>query len=425
MFYCVTESKLQALAQKNTKNIIAFTMDRANRNKSVIPGDTSLTYEYPTGFFPSTDEMQEILQADNPKKAMRKFIKKKIKSLYVPDVDDVDNRNFCLAVTTVMTIAQDKNRSIMVFVKPDEIAEADKLYYKLTEMYVNAIFAEFYATTKPKDKKAFPQMIFTEFAPAWIGAKGKERKKIIKYYEKCGFALSEKNMKKKMKPKKIAKAIYRFAMKFNMSRNGAILFEMLRSTFRIDFRATNLLNSDLSEVRKDVRKALAITLVNNLCGRTKETDEKIASAVSKNKEGAKKILKKYQKRVKNVRKDQLSYYDELHTLITSENGLNSIIGTAEEIDLPELKKKTGKSEKKYKKAVKKFAKLDPAVLSAIFVHIFSRSFGNDIGDSEYNRVMSSVLKRSTNYNGSELAKAFVSIAKKANKAMKEATAQKA
>lgn len=446
MFFCVTESQLNKLLDRTTKGVLAYAMDRTRANKQIRPDREHLTYEYIADLFPTEDEIHQVLQANRPKKAMKKLVKRYTKLLYNPDMEEPRAYSFNLAVMSLIATATQRNRKIICFVKPDNINEQDKDYYKVVQFFLNAILAEFYGDDAGK---GIPVVLFDRFFPSWVmklpskkklkkkGLKKKEIKKFykefdkkvkktVKYFEKIGFEVPEKLQDVEMKDKKVAKSITKFASFCNLTQSGQNLYDMIDLTFDVEFRTGNILGMDVSSLRGKTRKLMGNVIAGKLCGHTEVMIDKLEDNVSKGKE-SKKIIKKMRKRTKKIEKKDREYYKELKVMLEDKTtGLNAFVPQdAKMIKLPKVKK--SKSSKKYEKTARKFAKLDPAILSAVFAHITARSLGTNIGDSEYNRVMSRMIGFSHRHGDPKvLAKNFTSIAKsikKSNEAAKENAAK--
>ena len=424
MFYCVSETEIQRLAERTTSGIAAFAMERSWRNRSVLADDgaSELQYDYLDALFPTADEMNEVMQSDKPKKKIIKLAKAYIKMLYTPDLDDDRCSAFNMAVNTLMHVATKAGHGIVVFVHPDEMGE-NKLYYRCIEIYLNAILAEFYAETAPK--KGVPKMMFNHFFPGWIKASKKERKAIVKYYNSNNFDVPKKYLKK-MKRKEIKKAIVKYAARFDLSASGSNLYDLINITFGFLIKSATIRSARLDKARSDFRKSMANILVARLGGHSKSDIKNLEGSVPKSK-GTKKIMKKLKKRVKNLDKNYRDYYDELVAIITSDGGLNATIPEGyKTIKLPKIKKgiaADGMDNKKCNKLVKKFAKMDIGVLAAIFIHLADRTNGIEVGSAAYVKDMTYALNYTHKHGeGQALAKNFSILAKRAKKIM-EASAK--
>ena len=424
MFYCVSETELQRLAERTTSGIAAFAMERSWRNRSVLTDDASaeLHYDYLDALFPTADEMNAVMQSEKPKKKIAKLAKAYIKMLYTPDIDDERCSAFNMAVNTLMHVANKHGHGIVVFVHPDDMGE-NKLYYRCIEIYLNAILAEFYAETAPK--KGVPKMMFNHFFPGWIKASKKERKAIVKYYNNNKFDVPDKYLKK-MKRKEIKKAIVKYASRFELSASGSNLYDLINITFGFLIKSASIRSTRLDKARSDFRKTMATILVARLGGHSKFDIKNLEDSVPKGK-STKKIMKKLKKRVKSLDSNYRDYYDELIAIITSEGGLNATIPEGfKSIKLPKVKKniaEDGVKGKKCTKLIKKFAKMDVGVLAAIFIHLADRTNGIEVGSAAYVKDMTYALNYSHKHgDGQALAKNFSILAKRAKKIM-EASAK--
>lgn len=417
MFFCVKESELDRLSEFTTRNIAAYALDKSYDRHTNSAG---IYYEYLADLFPTTDEVNEALQSRKPKKAMLKLAKKYIKKLYAPDSDPISYR-FNLAVLTLLHVANRDSRNIVVFVEPDNVPEQHAPYFKYIKVYLNAIIAEFYAEdyVKHKGKKVLPTMLFEHFIPNWLRLGKSDTKNYRKYFKKIGYELDKSHMKK-LKRKQIVKSVAQIARASELSASGQNLYDMIDLTFNVDFGAVYMTSCNFKDIKKGRRKRLAEMLANKLCMRGDTLIDSLEKNCSKK---GKKTIKKLRKRVAKRSKMQIDYYNELRPIFegNGENSLNAIAGR-KVVSLPKVGKKVGKKGSKYNKVVKKFTKMNSVSLGIIYTHITARCTGAQIGDAEYNRMMSHVISmlNPEKYNEpKQLAKVFVNMAKAYKKTVEQ------
>lgn len=416
MFFCVKESELERLSEYTTRNISAYALDKSYDRHTNSSG---ICYEYISDLFPTTDEINEALQSSKPKKAMLKLAKKYIKKLYNPKDDPIAYR-FNLAILTLLRVATKRARSIIVFVEPDNVPEQHAPYFKYIKEYLNAIIAEFYAEgyVKRKGKKVLPVMLFEHFIPNWLRLGKKDTKKVRKYFKKIGYELGSEHTDK-LKKKQIAKSVARFARSSELSASGQNLYDMINLTFNVDFGTTLLCSCNYQDLKKDARKSLATILATKLCMRGDGLIDDLAKNCTKK---GKKTIKKLRKRVSKRSKEQIKYYKELSLIFDSEDSTGSSLNDMAQkkiVKLPKVGKKCVKNDKKFRKVVKTFSSMKAPSLGIIYTHITARCMGAEIGDGEYNRMMSNVIAQLDPvkyHEPKQLAKQFVNLAKAYKKA---------
>lgn len=417
MFFCVKESELDRLSEFTTRNIAAYALDKSYDRHTNSSG---ICYEYLADLFPTTDEVNAALQSNKPKKAMLKLAKAYIKKLYNPKDDDPIAYRFNLATLTLLHVASNSSRNIIVFVEPDEVPAQYASYFKYIKVYLNAIIAEFYAEgyVKRKGKKVLPIMLFEHFVPNWLRLGKKESKKICKYFKKAGYDLGKEHTKK-LKKKQIAKSVARFARSSELSASGQNLYDMIDLTFNVDFNTTMLCSRNYQDIKKDARKRIAAVLAKKLCLRGNSLIDDLAKNCTKS---GKKTIKKLRKRVEKRSKEQIKYYKELVTIFGAGDETGASLNDMAQrkiIKLPKVGKKCAKSDKKYRKVIKAFSSMKAPSLGIIYTHITARCMGAEIGDGEYNRMMSNVIAQldpSKYREPKQLAKQFVNLAKAYKKA---------
>ena len=417
MFFCVKESELDRLSEFTTRNIAAYALDKSYDRHTNSSG---ICYEYLADLFPTTDEVNAALQANKPKKAMLKLAKSYIKKLYNPKDDPIAYR-FNLAVLALLHVANKRSRNIIVFVEPDNVPAQYASYFKYIKVYLNAIIAEFYAEgyVKRKGKKVLPTMLFEHFVPNWLRLGKKDTKKLCKYFKKAGYGMGKEHAKK-LKRKQIAKSVACVARSSELSASGQNLYDMIDLTFNVDFGTSFLCSCNYQGVKKDARKRLGTILANKLCLRGDKLIDDLAKNCS-TKDG-KKTIKKLRKRINKRSKEQIKYYKELITIFgTGDDTGASLNDMAQRkiVKLPKVGKKCAKSNKKYQKVVKAFASMKAPSIGIIYTHITARCMGAEIGDGEYNRMMSNVIAQldpSKYHEPKQLAKQFVNLAKAYKKA---------
>ncbi|WP_300943850.1 hypothetical protein [uncultured Duncaniella sp.] len=349
MVFMLKESKARKIFEKYD-DVAAFAL---GKSKGITDNGLEIRYSRMAGIFPDEDVINGIVAGDIKAK---KVIKEAVKNLHKPQ--KAENANLCSGMALIVNmidpekVSRKKNKkrimtpNIVVFVYDDELDVPGKARIKFLRQYLEALFGEFGLAVYSKDK-------------------------------------AEKIVKKlfKGRHKKVMAAVASFKKKdgAHISADGAALKKLMMT-----FYAIELHQSALSNIPIDDMGGREITgLVHDLIYAYTNDNLKVSGAFKKKKD-REKICDKLRKKNKAA--------------VKAYNELRDILKSMPSVDTGKMPKvKNGYKGKKPKMDIDKFEKFfmkrkHQTILALVYAHSAAKMTGMELGSSEYNKVITRVLK---------------------------------
>lgn len=352
MVFILNEEKAKKIFE-NYKNVAAFSL---GASKGISIDGIDVSYEHLT-FLPDNDTVNGIINGDLK---LKKVIKKAVKALKKPKLDDVENISIGLGMAQLITIITDNRKSkrgpaVLVFVTDEENAERNKIMVK----YLTALLEEF--GIKPITSAKVVNKLFKK--------KGKKAvNKVLK------FISEEKGCRLSGKGTELKRSLY-------------IMYEM-------ELRQSAMSGLDLSELDGNAAEMATKTMLKIYTG------ENLKSVSSK--DMAKTLAKKDKAAVKsyNALRDILLSIDPAFKLPKVKYGYNK-------------KKKVATKPKMDRKKFKKFfeKKKNRSFIMLVFGHTVATNLGLEIGSKEYNTHMKGICNQGAFRDAKEFATAATAYAK--------------
>ena len=371
MVFMLNESTARVIFKKyNAENVAAFTL---GKTKGISEDNLEISYRK-LSIIPDNDTVNAVINGDIKAK---KVIKAAVKALHNPL--DPENQAICTNMCMIANIidpmkARKKKKAmipnIVVFVYDDELDEFGKARIKFLKKYLSALFGEFglkvFTVEDKKDLKGFNK-IFDK----------KKRKKVIKKVSE--FKMSADGAR--------------------VSRKGHTLEKILMQFFAVEMHQAALNNLKPDDLGGNLTKNLVCDLLYVFTN-----DNLKVSADVEGKKNQKALCKTLRK------KNRMA--------VEAYNSLSEILQNMDpkEKSLPEVKNGYKKGKDKPKMNIKKFEKFfnkgkNAVYLILAYAHISCVLLGVEIGSSEYNKIISSVL-RDTSIDSKDFIAAAKTYAKK-------------
>lgn len=352
MVFLVKESKARKIFEKYD-DVAAFAL---GKSKGITDTGLEIRYSRMNGILPDEDTINGVIAGDIKGK---KIIKHAVEALHKPQKEE--NSNLCTGLALIVNmidpekVGRKKNKkktlspNVVVFVYDDELDQAGKERVKFLRKYLEALFGQFGLSVFSGDKAD----------------------KIIK---KC--------FKGRHKKVLAAVADYKKRDGAHISADGAALKKLM-----MHFYAVELHQSALSNIPIDDMGGREIAgLVHDLIYAYTNDNLKVSGAFKKKKD-RENICKKLRKKNKAA----VEAYNELRDILNT-------VATADVGKMPKVKNGyKGKKSNKPKMNIEKFEKFfmkrkNQTILALVYAHSAAKLTGMETGSSEYNKVITRVLK---------------------------------
>jgi len=352
MVFILNEQKATKIFE-NYRNVAAFTLSKGLKGATI--GDLEVSYEK-LNFLPDEDTINAIKSGDMK---LKKVIKKALKALYSPSMD---NAAIGLGMTQLVTILSNNRKAkrgpaVLVFVTDEEDTARNKIMTK----YITALLNAF--GLNPITKGKVVNKLFKK--------RKKAKEKVIEFSKKKDSGC-------------------------NLSRKGVELKRINYVFYELEMRQSAMTNMDLRDMDSSAAEACTKSLL------------KVYTA-----ENLKEVDKKIAKRLAKKDKTAVKAYQSLNEILVSMNA---------DLKMPKVKfgqkKKKGKAvgpkvnTKKFKKFFTK--KRNRGMLLLIYAHTLAVMLGLEIGSKDYNSYMKGVCNSFKEGFGKEFTAAATAYAKGEN-----------
>lgn len=349
MVFILNEAKATKIFE-NYRNVAAFSLSKSLKGATF--GGVEVSYEK-VNFLPDEDTVNAIKSGDMK---LKKVIKKALKALYSPSMDNATIGLGMTQLVTILTSGRKAKRgpAIIVFVTDEE----DVVRNKIMTKYITALLGAF--GLEPITEGKVVSKLFKKHKKA--------KEKVIKFSKKKDSGC-------------------------NLSRKGVELKRINQVFYEMELRQSSMANMELRDLDSDAAAACIKTLLS------------VYTA-----ENLKHVDKKLAKRLAKKDKVAVKAYQSLNEILCSMN---------KEFEMPKVKfgqkKKKGQAvgpkikTKKFKKFFEK--KRNRGMLLLIYAHTLAILLGLEIGSKDYNSYMKSVCNAFKEGFGKEFTAAATAYAR--------------